>query len=164
MSYGATCAADLDHLLRSAALPRGRVFVDLGCGKGRTLLMASLQPFTRAVGVEFSGELCEIARRNVTAFRARHPAACEIEIVEADVLDRPIGPDEDVFFLFHPFGPAVLEGVLEKLVASARARPRPIWLIYNHPIYRDVVERCGLFGEPTEVVRGRSRFVVYHPA
>ena len=162
VSYAATCAADLDHVLRSLPLPRGRVFVDLGCGKGRTLLLASLHPFARAVGVEFSGELCEVARRNAGAFRARHPAACEIEVVEADALERPIAPDEDVFFLFHPFRPIVLEGVLENVAASARARPRPLWLIYNNPEHADLVARSGLFGEATEFVRGRSRFLVYH--
>ena len=162
VSYAATCAADFEHVLRSVALPPGRVFVDLGSGKGRTLLLASLHPFAQAVGVEFSGELCEVARRNVTAFRARHPAACEIEVVEADAADRPFGPGEDVFFLFHPFRPAVLEGVLQNLVASDAARPRPLWLIYNNPEHRDVVERSGLFGEPAEIVRGRSDFLVYH--
>lgn len=162
VAYAATCAADFEHVLRSLALPRGRVFVDLGCGKGRTLLLASLHPFARAVGVEFSGELCEVARRNVTAFRARHPAASEIEVVQADAADRPFAPDEDVFFLFHPFRPIVLEGVLENLAASERARPRPLWLIYNNPEHGDLVERSGLFGEVREIVRGRSRFLVYH--
>ena len=100
-------------------------------------------------GVEFSGELCEVARRNVTAFRARHPAACDIEVVEADAAERPVAPDEDVFFLFHPFRPVVLERVLENLAASGRARPRPLWLIYNNPEHGDLVERSGLFGEAT---------------
>ena len=161
VAYAATCAADFDHVLHTLVLPRGRVFVDLGCGKGRTLLLASLHPFARAVGVEFSGELCEVARSNVTAFRARHPAACDIDVVEADAAERPVAPDEDVFFLFHPFRPVVLERALANLAASARARPRPLWLIYNNPEHADLVEHSGLFGEATEVVRGRSRFLVY---
>jgi hypothetical protein len=53
-----------------------------------------------------------------------------------------------------------VEGVLENVAASARARPRPLWLIYNNPEHADLVER--LFGEGTEFVRRRSRFLVYH--
>ena len=41
------------------------VFVDLGCGKGRALLLASRFPFKEIIGVELSATLCEIARRNI---------------------------------------------------------------------------------------------------
>jgi len=49
----------------------------------------------------------------------------------------------------------------KNLAASERARPRPLWLIYNNPEHGDLVEHSGLFGKATEVVRGRSRFLVY---
>jgi SAM-dependent methyltransferase len=38
-------------------------FVDLGCGKGRVLLMASDYPFQRIVGVEFMPELHRAAEK-----------------------------------------------------------------------------------------------------
>jgi SAM-dependent methyltransferase len=39
-------------------------FIDLGCGKGRALLVASEFPFRAIIGVELSSRLAEIARRN----------------------------------------------------------------------------------------------------
>ena len=46
------------------------VFVDLGSGKGRTLLLASEYPFRRIVGVELSPKLHRIAKTNVEKFRS----------------------------------------------------------------------------------------------
>src|ERR1019366_9273060 len=45
--------------------PDGFTFIDLGSGKGRTLLMASAYPFRRIVGVELLAELDAIARQNI---------------------------------------------------------------------------------------------------
>lgn len=44
--------------------PNG-AFVDIGCGKGRVLLLAAEFGFRRVTGVEFAKELCEIARDNI---------------------------------------------------------------------------------------------------
>src|SRR5262249_16540884 len=52
--------------------PRGLTFVDFGSGKGRALLCAAARPFKRIVGVEWSTDLCAIARRNVELFRSLH--------------------------------------------------------------------------------------------
>lgn len=39
-------------------------FVDIGCGKGRALILARDLGFKSIIGVEVSQSLCEIARRN----------------------------------------------------------------------------------------------------
>ncbi len=44
------------------------VFVDLGSGKGRALLVASTLPFLRVEGVEFSAELHQIALDNIRKY------------------------------------------------------------------------------------------------
>jgi hypothetical protein len=40
-------------------------FVDLGCGKGRALMVAAQFPFPHFLGVELASELCNVARANV---------------------------------------------------------------------------------------------------
>src|SRR5262245_35460876 len=40
--------------------PREYAFLDLGCGKGRVLLVAAQRPFRKIVGVEISAELAAI--------------------------------------------------------------------------------------------------------
>ena len=60
--------------------PRTFTFVDIGCGKGRVLLIASERPFQRLLGVEISAELCAIARRNVELYQPASRAKREIAI------------------------------------------------------------------------------------
>ena len=45
--------------------------MDLGCGKGRVLMLAVEYGFARVTGVDYSASLCEIARRNLDVLRAR---------------------------------------------------------------------------------------------
>src|SRR5262249_51546264 len=44
-------------------------FIDVGCGKGRVVLLASQLGFNRVIGVEFSPWAGEIAAGNIRAFR-----------------------------------------------------------------------------------------------
>src|ERR1017187_10137955 len=46
------------------------VFIDLGSGKGRTLLMASDYPFRRIVGVELLPALHRAAQENLSRYRS----------------------------------------------------------------------------------------------
>ena len=55
-----------------SALPidyRDFTFIDIGSGKGRTLLMASDYPFRRIIGVELLPELHRIAQENVRKYK-----------------------------------------------------------------------------------------------
>jgi SAM-dependent methyltransferase len=67
-NYQATTVRPLVRLLRKLQLPTQGTFVDLGCGKGRVLMIASEFGFRRVVGVEFCAELCRQARANASCF------------------------------------------------------------------------------------------------
>src|SRR3984893_1532461 len=56
-------------------------FVDLGCGKGRAVMMASQFCFREAVGVELHAGLAAIAERNVAVWSAAGRAACPVRLV-----------------------------------------------------------------------------------
>ena len=62
--YQPTCTLPLRKLLKELNIPPGKVFVDLGCGKGIVLLVASDFGFKEARGIEFSPVLCDIAIKN----------------------------------------------------------------------------------------------------
>ena len=53
-----------------ALRPQDHSFVDYGGGKGRVCMVAAQSGFRRVVGVEFSPELCAVARRNMERFVA----------------------------------------------------------------------------------------------
>ena len=79
-------------------------FLDLGCGKGRGLLLATEFNFAQITGVELSPDLAQIARRNVAAYLKNQPASMPIEVIAGDAVVRPLPPEPLVIFLYHPFG------------------------------------------------------------
>jgi SAM-dependent methyltransferase len=105
-------------------------FVDLGCGKGRVLLVASEYPFRKALGVDISAELTEIARRNADLYRPRARRCEDIEVRHGDatLVDFPDG--NILLHLYHPFEPAVTAAVLRRLEQSVKAKPRRVEVAY----------------------------------
>ena len=68
MDYFPTRARHIKKILKTQIFPSKSVFVNIGSGKGRNLLIASQFNFKRVVGIEFSKEFCEIAKKNVDIF------------------------------------------------------------------------------------------------
>ena len=70
--YQPTDAALFQEMMASLPIDFSEfTFMDLGSGKGRTLLMASEYPFRRIVGVEILPELHRLPRKILPATRAR---------------------------------------------------------------------------------------------
>ena len=159
--YQATKARPFLKLLRSLDLPKDSVFVDFGSGKGRVLLLASFHGFKRVVGVEFSPQLCALARSNIATFSKGAPLGSPIDVVEADATRFEIGADLNVFYLYNPFDPPVLSKVLDNLRRSVEAAPRKWWLIYNTPKHHELIERSGLFKDCSRHEIGGTEFMVY---
>lgn len=116
-------------------------FIDLGCGKGRVLLMAAEFPLRSITGVEMHAGLGETARQNVARWLRRPRACARIEVVTGDALsfDLPDGPV--VLFLFNSFDAEVVRELRERLVEAARVRTAPIDLLYVHPDQAEVLGR-----------------------
>jgi len=105
-------------------------FVDLGCGKGRVLLVAARYPFRRIVGVDISAELTGIARDNAERFRP-HAGGCKnIDVVNADATTFDFPETDLLLHLYHPFEPAVTRAVLRGLEGSLEGRPRRVYVAY----------------------------------
>lgn len=108
------------------------VFVDLGSGKGRPLLIAGQLPFRRAIGIELDEELSHCARRNVVRARPRLRVP-EIDTVTTNVLDWPIPDDTSVFFFYNPFVGETFRTVVDRIFESYDRRPRTLHIIYAVP-------------------------------
>jgi SAM-dependent methyltransferase len=134
----------LEQLFRRLEVRDTDVFVDIGSGMGRVLLMAARRPFKRVIGVEKNVEMTELARRNVASSRRRFRCQ-DVELVAHDVLDWRIPDDLSVVYLFCPFPPEVLEVFMERLLASIDRHPRDVRLIYNFSttVNRDMILRSG---------------------
>lgn len=114
-------------------------FIDLGSGKGRTLLMASDYPFRKIVGAEIVPELHAIAETNVAAYRSEQQKCFQIETWLGDAREYvfPAGPL--VVYLFNPFPEDILQEVLERLRASFVQQRREIVVAYHNLVHEGVM-------------------------
>jgi len=114
-------------------------FIDIGSGKGRTLLMASEYPFRRIVGVEILPEFDRAARENIRSYNSATQRCSKIESVRADGLDFALPHDPLVLYLFNPLPEAALREFVQGIERSLAQSPRPLWLIYHTPLLDSVV-------------------------
>lgn len=123
----------LRRALKRADVTSSDVFLDLGCGKGRALLVASLHfSFARVIGIEIAEPLAKTARANLARSAARSRTA-SVEVVTADVLDYEIPTDATIVYLFSPFVGDTFQAVLDKLIDWVDSHDRPLRVIYNFP-------------------------------
>ena len=122
----------LGRVLPAAEIEPGDVFLDYGCGLGRVLLEAALQPYERVVGVEVAPQFVAAARQLLELNRPR--LICQhVEVIEADAMDYFPPDDVTVAYFANPFGGAILKTAIERLVESARQRPRRVRVIQLAP-------------------------------
>ena len=119
------------------------IFLDLGCGKGRVLMMASDYPFQKITGIELSPKLAKVARRNLAKWMSAPHACRNVTLQIGDVMQLRLPDTPVVLFLFNSFGAEVMSKLLEALAAAAKLRGTPIDLIYLHPDQEAQVRHAG---------------------
>ncbi len=123
--------------------PERWAFIDLGCGKGRALAVASELPFRSLIGLELSPDLVRVARANAGIIGRRHPDRTPIEVLQGDA-SQPAIAGPTVLMLFHSFGPALVARLLDVIEAAARAGT-PVLLVYLNPVHGHLADaRPGL--------------------
>ena len=119
------------------------VFLDVGAGKGRALLLASQHPFLRVEGVELNDELVAIARDNIVRWTddATAHALSPLVLHHADATRHPLPPEATLAYLFHPFEQKLLRRFMFHVEHSLRAHPRPFDLIYVNAEHDSLLDR-----------------------
>jgi SAM-dependent methyltransferase len=122
--------------LPSKIAPGEFSFIDLGCGKGRALILAREFYFREILGVDLSPVLVECARRNLAQ---THTANARVVCQNAAAFRFP--PGNLVVYLFNPFWGPVFRHAMENLCRSATGR---VWLVYINPVEKAALEekRC----------------------
>jgi SAM-dependent methyltransferase len=120
---------------------RDFVFLDLGSGKGRTLLMASDYPFRRIVGVELLPALHQAAQENLSKYRGESQKCFALESICADATKFPFPAEPTVLYLFNPFPEAGLRRMIANLEQSLRAHPRALYVLYHNPLLDHVLSQ-----------------------
>ena len=107
------------------------VFVDIGSGKGRVMLVASEFPFKHIVGVEFSPELHATAERNIAGYRNPAQRSTSIESVCMDATEYELPLEPLVLYFYNPFLETMMRTVLGRIASSLDRTPRSAYLLFR---------------------------------
>jgi SAM-dependent methyltransferase len=157
LDYQATPSEAFDKIMHSVGcLTAPFTFIDVGCGKGRVLLMASQHQFKRVIGVEFNSELVRIAEMNAAKFQNRSDCQSPIDVVCEDAAQYQFPDENAVIYFFNPFKQEIMSEVLKNIRASARTT-RHRYIIYHKAVLES------LFSDPNEfsVVAKEKEYVIY---
>lgn len=109
------CSPELCEIAieRSGIDPKQFTFLDIGCGKGRPLIIASKYGFDNLIGIDYSAQLCRVAERNLRTYGVE-----QFQVTNADATQFQYPAADTFAFLHHPFDDDVLSVVLEKLQSA----------------------------------------------
>jgi SAM-dependent methyltransferase len=133
------------------------VFLDVGSGKGRTLLMASDYPFRRIVGVELLPALHQAAQENLSKYRRESQKCFALESICADATEFPLPAEPTVLYLFNPFPEAGLKRMMANLEESLRSHSRTVYVRYHNPLLEHILEASA----PLKKVGGTHQYAIY---
>ena len=138
----------LHHIFRSLPFRHEDYhLVDLGCGKGRTLLIGAEYPFRAITGIELSPISVQIAANNLSRARRLVPKCTVVDVRQENAVDFTI-PEGNLFVtLYNPFLGKTFQQCIEHLHRAALAEPaRQIWLAYINPWFcEETLEQSGYF-------------------
>jgi SAM-dependent methyltransferase len=135
----------IEELRQYANLDLGQfTFLDLGSGKGRTLLMASAYPFHKIVGIELLPSLHQIALENLQRYKSESQRCFALSSICADAVSFSLPGNPLVIYLFNPFPESGLRQFLTNLDRSLLEHPRPLYVIYHNPQLEPVLLESGI--------------------
>ena len=143
-NYETIAKFSIKQILNNIDINKNDIFIDFGCGKGRILLIASQYKFKKIIGIEFSPELVDIARSNVSICKDYNSFNIDkIKIIEGDVLDYKYNNNETVFYLYNPFSNIILDQLCDQIMESIRHKPRRVYMIYVNPKFHNIIVANG---------------------
>ena len=129
-------------------------FVDIGSGKGRTLLLAAEYPFRRITGVEYARDLHKMAVKNLVYLKSRSADDRRVSCLCMDATEYPIPEAPAVLYMHNPFRQVVMNKFLANVQASLTNNPRDsLIVVYYNPTCRRLFDESAYFSllaEPTE--------------
>jgi SAM-dependent methyltransferase len=119
------------------------VFLDIGAGKGRAMLVASEYPFLRVEGIELNPKLADIAHRNISMWETTQQSTMLAPLLlhEGDATRMPLPQEPLLAHLFHPFEDRLLRRFLRHVEKDLTANPRPFDLVYVNAEHDSLLDK-----------------------
>ncbi len=119
-------------------------FVDVGCGRGRACLYASLtgiRSYSEIIGWDLSSELVYDANRNIQRCSARRTLSPVPACYECDALTAPLPDMRTQVFMFNPFSSIAMEGFISAHLDHFRQHNSTLTLVNDQ--YEQVLRTNG---------------------
>lgn len=128
-------------------------FIDLGCGKGRALIVAAQLPFKEVIGVELSPLHSEVATANIERYLSNPncAAACRnVRVNCANALDFECPVSDLLIYMYRPFIGPVFRGVADNLRRFQETTGRRVLIAYSCPVEELMLGQYSGFVKRTE--------------
>lgn len=142
--YMSSVTCEIKNALKRIKENSGEVFndlqfFDLGCGKGKSVLVYLMQYGNiakhKAIGIEYYSKLAEIAGKNLQIIGKESQAIFAHN--DAREYIKYISSDKLIIFLYNPFGNDVINEVLTK------CQNKEVYIIYIDPAHHDTIISFG---------------------
>jgi predicted RNA methylase len=138
------------------------LFIDVGSGKGRVMLLAAMAGFRRVIGLEFDARLSRIARHNIEVFGNRR-ADVEFTVVDGDATAFAFPPVPTVLFLNNPFDAPLMTKLLDTIDRVHGGAGSDVAILYMHSNHRDLIRsRDGWEELDHGIFQNRRQFYSIH--
>ena len=109
-------------------------FVDIGCGKGRALMMAALYGCKHICGIENNKVIFDSLMNNYYAWlRCEFMRGVDSDLINKSFFDVEIKNEWNKFFLFKPFNLGIFRRVMQDIYDSKKNDIQDVYIFLYHP-------------------------------
>ncbi len=127
------------------------VFIDVGSGKGRTLLLASSFPFKKIVGVEFSERLNKTAQNNIQIYKNKHQKCFDILSLYADAAEYEFPAENLIIYFYNPFREKLMKKVLDNIHRAIALHSVKVMVAYLNPAHVEARNQSPILRHKSEL-------------
>ena len=132
-SYEPTPYSFLEYLFSKYPFISGDHFVDFGCGKGRTLIMASEYSCPLITGYEINSDIFCTLARNIDSYKKISKTSSKFTIFNDDAAKIILEDTTNKFNFYNPFHLKVYIKVVNSIAESVKRNPRKVYLFLYMP-------------------------------
>ncbi len=117
-------------------------FIDLGCGKGRVLLLSARHNFKKRIGVELSENVAQICRSNLKSKNVEHEIIVD-SMLSVHWEDHISCEDQILIYAYNPTSVEILSKTIAKIIA--KVKNGKLLFIYTNPQTKFHIEKSTNF-------------------
>lgn len=158
--YAGTREKPLKELLKKMNVPGDYHFIDLGCGKGRVLIIALEYGLKKVTGVEISSSLLEQARWNLSRFTQSKEVEVSFALGDFTEIELPRG---EIYYMYDPCKGEMLMNIFRKIHESTSHKAGEAMIIYHNNLIPNLDEFSNVlpgWDFRSEEISGNQFFII----